>query len=65
MRVAVGSDALTLNLEQAREKREREREREREAYSSPRKPQNDGGPYGPGSLNSSSNPKEEERARES
>ena len=44
-------------------KQERERERESECcstYSPPRKPQNDGGPYGPGSLTSSSNPKEEE-----
>ena len=42
----------------------RERERERAltcgTYSSPRKPQNVGGPHGPGSLTSSSNPKEEE-----
>ena len=44
-------------------KREKERERERE-YSSPRKPQNVGGPHGPGSLTSSSNPKEEERERD-
>ena len=45
--------------------RERERERERESVcSSPRKPQNVGGPNGPGSLTSSSNPKEEERERE-
>ena len=42
-----------------------ERERERGTYSSPRKPQNVGGPHGPGSLTSSSNPKEEEeRERE-
>ena len=36
------------------------RERERERARSPRKPQNVGGPHGPGSLTSSSNPKEEE-----
>ena len=53
---------LSPNAPQA-SKRERERESDKYGgtYSSPRKPQNDGGPYGPGSLTSSSNPKEEER----
>ena len=48
-----------LKLLNVSNKQEGGRERER----APRKPQNDGGPYGPGSLNSSSNPKEEERER--
>ena len=39
----------------------REREREREREPKKRKPRNAGGPYGPGSLTSSLNVKEEER----
>ena len=58
--------AHTSTPEQSKAKRERETERGTYCgtYSSPRKPQNNGGPYGPGSLNSSSNPKEEEEDRE-